>query len=761
MLERLEISGFKSFNQKSVLDFDSPVCAVVGPNGSGKSNVVEALRFALGEQSIKSLRGRKGEDLIFNGSLYTPKSNTAKVKVVFKNSEGKMDIDFDEVEIERVVYRDGVNQYLINKSPARLKDVLELLASVNIGSSSYHIISQGEADRFLKASPQDRRSMIEESLGLTSYKFKKKESEIKLRKTYENIGQIESKKREIAPNLKYLKKEVEKSRKQREAREKLSEIYGVYLKIESEYISFWEKQIEESIEKLDREIENIQKEINILKENVSNSGESQKERELKEKIEKAKKEISELSSQKNELSRGIGKIEGELSFLKEKDTKKESSVEEKKIPASFVRSFAENVLKETFLEDSDIEKIKKRIKNIKESAEEFLNELDSKDEKNLTNKEVSSNGIEKEFLKKLEDFESEIEEIEKKESESKEEISALESALYEKERGKVEEREKVYKLRSKKKDLDYERSAKEEERRKINYERERLREDLKEAAFKIGRGVLSFESSEIFDEAGRKMEADEIVNESREKQRERKREIERYKFRLEDEGLSVSSSNVEREYEETKKEDEFLTKELSDLNNSAQKLDILIKDLERRLNLDFNSGIEKINSEFQNFFSLLFGGGEGRLYLSRKKKKVSEENETQNGNDLEDDTEDEQNEGVEISVSLPRKKIKGLEMLSGGERTLTSAALIFALSQVNPPPFLILDEIDASLDEVNSRRFGDMLQDLSKKSQLVMVSHNRETMGRAGALYGVTMSGDGVSKLLSVKFDEAVEMAGN
>ena len=208
-LKSLELSGFKSFAKKSIFDFTSDISGIVGPNGSGKSNVAEAFSFALGEQSIKSLRGKRGEDLIFNGSKAIPRSNRASVKVVFDNNKRFLDIDFDEVTVERSVHRDSINQYFINGSQVRLRDVVELLASANIGSSGHHIISQGEADRILNANIKERKEMIEDALGLKVYQYKKQESARKLEKTEENIAQVESLRKEIAPHIKFLKKQVE------------------------------------------------------------------------------------------------------------------------------------------------------------------------------------------------------------------------------------------------------------------------------------------------------------------------------------------------------------------------------------------------------------------------------------------------------------------------------------------------------------------------------------------------------------------------
>ncbi|HVS79705.1 MAG TPA: AAA family ATPase, partial [Candidatus Paceibacterota bacterium] len=152
-MKSIELSGFKSFAKKSVLEFNAPISAIVGPNGSGKSNIAESFRFVLGEQSIKSMRGKRGEDLIFNGTPEVPRANRASVKVTFDNSAKFFNIDFPEVTLERVVHRDGANEYFINGSAVRLKDIVELLAQAHIGSSGHHIISQGEADRILNATP--------------------------------------------------------------------------------------------------------------------------------------------------------------------------------------------------------------------------------------------------------------------------------------------------------------------------------------------------------------------------------------------------------------------------------------------------------------------------------------------------------------------------------------------------------------------------------------------------------------------------------
>ncbi len=273
----------------------------------------------------------------------------------------------------------------------------------------------------------------------------------------------------------------------------------------------------------------------------------------------------------------------------------------------------------------------------------------------------------------------------------------------------------------------------------LTYLAEELTREKAEVVPLSGRSALSYEP------------LTELPHEERKAQEDRKRALERLKIRVEEAG--GAGEDVRTEYEETKGREEFLAREVTDLGASAHGLRELISELDTELQKTFSEGLAKVNASFSEFFGLMFGGGSAKLVL--EEAQVADEDE-----EGEENTE-KKNErlGIEISVNLPKKRVQSLMQLSGGERALTSIALIFAMSQVNPPPFLILDETDAALDEANSRRYGDMIASLSKKSQLIVITHNRETMSRAGILYGVTMGADGVSKLLSVRFEEAVEVA--
>ena len=219
-----------------------------------------------------------------------------------------------------------------------------------------------------------------------------------------------------------------------------------------------------------------------------------------------------------------------------------------------------------------------------------------------------------------------------------------------------------------------------------------------------------------------------------------------------------SGVEVMNEYDETLERDQFLEREIADMTTSIQSLESIIADLKESLNGKFDVGIQKINDQFNHFFKLMFGGGQASLApVVIKKRKSSSDDES---GDMDTSTDDgEEDYGIDINVKLPRKKVSDLDMLSGGERSLTSIALLFALSQVNPPPFLVLDETDAALDEANSQKYGDMIESLAKYSQLILVTHNRETMSRAHTLFGVTLGRADASTTLSLRLEDAEKYA--
>lgn len=713
-LKELELSGFKSFAKKTTLSFTQPITAIVGPNGSGKSNVAEAFRFALGEQSIKSLRGKRGEDLIFSGTGKMPRGNKASVRVTFDNTNKLFSVDFPEVTIERTVYRDGVNEYAVNGSKVRLKDVHELLAHANIGQSGHHIISQGEADRILSSNPKERRQMIEEALGLRVYKYKKEEAEKKLSKTEENISNVESLRKEIAPHLRFLKKQVEKVERAKEIRDELVQKYQEYFAKEKAWLSYEEAQYAKESAEPKKRLAEIEEELKSLpKETVVDTSS------LDAKIKEKEAERDKKDTEAQELLQKLGRSEGALEAAK-----RASGGDEKiSIHAETFSEFRQKVLAaaESAERADSFTGLRQGLDTLLKVVRPFLDAYKGTAQKDTGNVEL--------LQKEYEEAKHAYEQV----STEAQAIRASVRALYEeRENARREGQEGQVKrltLTAEEAKLSGIVRSLAERKERVRVEREEFEREHREAIAIVGEAAVRYQEGE--------------VDEKRGDQEMRKREIERMKIRVEE--LGGGGEDIMREYKDVEERDAFLEKEIGDLLSSKEKLVGLIEELEKELTSTFNEGLVAINNAFNEFFVTMFGGGSARLIATTVERATEEEVEEESG--------------VDVSISVPGKRVKGLMALSGGERALTSIALIFAMSQVNPPPFLILDETDAALDEANSKRYGDMIENLAKRSQLILITHNRETMSRAGVLYGVTMSGDGMSKLLSIQLEDAVQVA--
>lgn len=779
-LKELEITGFKSFAKKSTLKFSSSISAIVGPNGSGKSNIAEAFRFVLGEQSFKSMRGKRGEDLIFSGTPSSPKMGRASVKLIFDNSKKTLPIDFEEVILERVVYRDGVNDYLINGSPVRLKDVIELLASANIGSSGHHIISQGEADRILNTSPKERKAMLEDALGLKIFQYKKTESERKLIKTEENIAQVESLRKEIAPHIKFLKKQVEKIEEGKKMRAELFEFYRDYLAREDSYLIAEKARLESGVATPKARLVEIESEISTA-ETIS---QNETQNVIVEEIKKIENAIGEITSRKEILLKDEGRIEGQILSLENLIQRAKVTDESVSVSRSELKQLRDQIeeiknISRVASNSGDIETLHSQIEKITELLSHFFENKVSDDDAGAELK----NQI-KVAQESLEKIKSDIVFIKNEEDLLRNKLVELRSQLEADKSETIEAEKKIIKLMSEKNEIQQELSKFAVAQDNLSRDELAFKQELTEAVVLVGREVLDYKELKSNSNQSEESIAKEVteksqnettiknisdspkISEPRIQQIERRKKLERMKIRIEEYGIS-SGDEIIKEYKEVTERDNFLIREIEDLQKSSADLKQLVNDLGEKINTKFKEGILKINNEFQKFFELMFGGGTASICVVKTQPRRRRDTDTMIINSYsgdipeipEDaDAPEEPEEGIEIKVNLPRKKISSLMMLSGGERALSSIALLFAISQVNPPPFIILDETDAALDEANSRKYGDMVENLAKNSQLILITHNRETMSRAGILYGVTMS-SGVSQLLSVQFDDGAQWA--
>ncbi|MBU1178746.1 AAA family ATPase [Patescibacteria group bacterium] len=667
-LKSLKIIGFKSFAKSTTLEFPRAISAIVGPNGSGKSNVAEAIAWVLGEQSIKNLRGKKGEDLIFNGSSSAAKMGKASAALVFDGPKG-------ETAVSRIVYRDGLNEYFVNNKKTRLKDVAEFLNKECSGSLKHHIIRQGESDAVLNASLKERRQIIEEALGLMIFKAKKEEGERKLARTEENINQAESLRNEIQPHLRFLKKQAEKI-------EKLAELKNDFEAVCSSYFSKARAKFSKETEQIETEKKKNTEEQSVVEKKIKGVVAQL------ENFSRQRAESAGLRKKISEIEREVGRHEGILS---------QSKIVKERTIAPDMDGFIDFLKKEIerALAEENLEKIKSMLGGIKNRlAFLFFAPAEEKEDKGGRAELEFSHRKLLEDLKKAKEEES----VFFKEFERS---RILESDLR---RAEIQ----LNDIKNQFRFLDI--------RKKELVEKENvLRLDIKEAEAILGQKI-PVKNADKFDET---------------ELEEERRRLERLKIKIEEGG--GAGEEILKEYKEVSARDEFLFSEISDLKKTADSLRGLIEQLVEKLDSDFKSGVLKINDEFQKFFELMFGGGKAELKIK--------------------------DDGADVAVSLPKKRIFSLNMLSGGERALTSIAFLFAVSQVKPPPFLVLDETDAALDESNSRKYADLLKKLSEQTQLILITHNRATMSAAGILYGVTMAKDGISRLLSVKLDEAKELA--
>jgi len=721
-LKRLELSGFKSFAKKTAFDFSAMTVAIVGPNGSGKSNIAEAIRFVLGEQSMKSMRGKRGEDLIWNGSHASGRANRASVSLIFDNRTRFLDTDFEEVVIERVVNRDGTNEYRLNGSAVRLKDILGLLASANIGQSGHHIISQGEADKILSASPRERREMLEDALGLKVYQYKKEESVRKLERTEENMRQVEALRREVAPHIRFLKRQVEKIQKAEDLRTEAVQRFRNYFANEHAYLESSRRELESAQATVRGKLATLRERIKKAREALSSNADSEHSKNivaLSENIDAVREKRAGASK---EAARLAGQIEARSAVASDAT-----------VSAKALSALVEESERDFGAHTASLETLRA-----------FTYDLFSRI-KNLIHHGANDAHAVHALIEERSRAEQSEKEYREKEHALAQELDVLRKALDE---AHVEERERereLFAVSTEERELAHSAQNLEEKLSRLSLEDGEFKRELGEAAVLVGREAAAYETSIH----------PNVV--SREESEREKRELQKIKIRLEEMGAG-GSDEILKEYTEVSEREAFLEKELNDLNQSAGTLKQLIANLDAELHARFEKGMALINAEFARFFSLMFDGGSAKLVFIKEPVRRIRSLEDDNDNGIPDEME-KPVEGIDITLSIPRKRIKGLVMLSGGERALTSIALIFAMSSVNPPPFLVLDETDAALDEANSRRYGDMVAALSEKSQLIVITHNRETMSRAGILYGVTMGGDGVSQILSVKLEEAVQVA--
>ena len=452
-LKRLELQGFKSFADKTVLEFKSGITSVIGPNGSGKSNISDAIRWVLGEQSMKSLRGSKSEDVIFAGTQARKSLGFAEVSMVIDNTDGKLPIEYSEVTVTRKIYRSGETGYFINKTPCRLKDVLELFMDTGIGKDGYSIIGQGKIDEILSNKSEDRRKIFEEAAGIVKYRTRKEESEKKLEQTKLNLLRINDILSEIESNIEPLKLQADKAKKYLDLREELKNIeVGLFLHNISEY--------KEKLEKIVEDIQIVEEQNTAENEKMQNLQDSKQK--LKDEIDEITAKIEEVQNLSFESTNQIEKINSEIGISKERIQNNQANNER------LTSEIAEIKQRIAELEDEQKQKLSKK-EDLATNREKFQKELDEKQKeleeltKKLSAKELEieekKQKIEQNTDKKYEiaseisSIDANVENIEKREKSANAEIQSLTLEIDSARNQKQEMSKAFYEIEAKKNEL--------------------------------------------------------------------------------------------------------------------------------------------------------------------------------------------------------------------------------------------------------------------------------------------------------------------
>ena len=976
-LKCIRATGFKSFADKTELDIDKGITGVVGPNGSGKSNIVDAVRWVLGEQSVKALRGDGSmTDVIFAGSKTRGPQTRASVSLVFDNSDHYLNSEFNEIEIKRVVYKTGENEYYMNNTKVRLKDITDLFLDSGAGKESFNIISQGAVADIINSKPEDRRVIFEEAAGVLKYKKRKEETFRKLERTNENLARVNLLIDELLVTLTPLKEQSEKARKYLDYKGDLEKIEIALIASDIENLNTDYEKVKEKVKYLTDELERL---------SLSNTSDSSKVEQLKllslkldsdieEKnniVVKLNNEIAELQSKKQitierqkyevdgdrlqesilslkeevlSLTNNIENVTSDITLIKtELETKQLKSMEliklneDKKrkrfniqndinninkdlmnlnnkidiltdninndtklpysvknvinnirlqgihgilgklidVPEKYVTAIetslgantnvivvddekaakeAINYLKDnrlgraTFFPMSiikprnvmfeDLSKIKdidgyigtadslvkyddkykgivlnqlgnvivvdnidtlnkigkliqykykivslegevsfaggaitggtsknsNGVMNQKYELEELKKQVNVK-KNNLSSLEDELNSVNKDIEKASVDLETNQRDVillteqvnlkkdrlnelqstynvknnelvgaqNKGENTLDKELESIVNEFYEKQSLKTSESKELDKLKSQKSDLATEIANLEKEYREMNSQITQKQNELKFEEIKLGKMDVRLDNLLL------------TLNENYSLTYERARM--EYELDIEEETARLTVNNLKAkikslgevntgsisEYERLNERYTFLSTQRDDLESSVTNLLGVIEEMDELMKSKFVETFEKISEEFKVVFKKLFKGGEGVLELT--------------------DPADILNTGIEISALPPGKKLNSIALLSGGEKTLTAIALLFAILNVKPVPFVILDEVEAALDEANVDAFGKYLLSRKERSQFIIITHKKRTMEYTDALYGITMQESGVSKLVSVKLE--------
>ena len=790
--KKIQLNGFKSFSEKTTFLIERGLTGIVGPNGCGKSNIVESLRWCMGETSAKSMRGSGMEDVIFSGTSNKPSKNIAEVSINISNPEKSGSFQFkeiEEIEIRRKIERDKGSRFYVNEKEVRAKDAQMFFADLSTGAHSPSIISQGRIGSLVTAKPQDRRAILEEAAGISGLHARRHEAELRLNAAENNLKRADELRRQLEKQLTSLEKQAEEATKYKNISDEIKKVEAglYYLKI---------REIENEI-KVENEINSdAEKEYSLFNEKILD---------LENLIKKLENELIPIRDNNLEVISRVQRLNLELKNLDEETERMSSEIETTKISLKTIEedegreksividaNSNEKRLKEEKHElieiDSKYYDTEKQSNEDLEAAKNKLN-LEIDKVKELINAQRSNDAITvldncKAIIEEYANSFSKNQNIKKESTKRKERINNIDTEIESWRNLLVNSEKMIVQLGGRKEKLNV-RLSELEKKPNLNAEKKgQISENLRisEKEKESNETKMNNFESQLEENRSKLNEIKENSITVREKRasanativglNKRKSDlIERVESEIniqENNLLEFSNLEMAEDFPDTVTQEELLDKKKRDRDNlgsvnlradeetgkykdeitkmekdredivsAITKLKDSINELNQKGRERLLDAFDKVSRKFNEVYKKLFNGGNAKLELV--------------------DSDDPLDAGLDLLVSPPGKRLQSITLLSGGEQALTALSLIFAVFLTNPAPICVLDEVDAPLDDANVTRFCNLLEELTRitTTKFIIVTHHALTMSKMDRLYGVTMPEKGISQLVSVDLQKA------
>ena len=793
--KKIQLNGFKSFAEKTQFLIENGLTGIVGPNGCGKSNIVESLRWCMGETSAKSMRGSGMEDVIFSGTSNKPSKNIAEVSISLSNKAGEGSVkfkDIENIEIRRKIEKDKGSKFYINDKEVRAKDAQMFFADLSTGAHSPSLISQGRIGALVTAKPADRRAILEEAAGISGLHVRRHEAELRLSAAENNLKRADELRRQQEKQLFNLKKQAEEAQKYKNISEEIKKVEaGLYflklkeidneIRMENEINIEAEKEVNNYnslISELDDKINIKLSELTPIREkNLENLSKIQRlNLELKNIDQENNRIIDEIKGLKNSIKTIEEDIDREKSIVIDANSNEKRLNEEKK---ELIETDTKYFDTERF-SNEDLNKVKNELqkefdnlKNLIKSSknqealltlENFKSLIESYADSYSKNQNIKKDSIKRSartknieieidsWINLLKKSESMIHELNSRQFSFNKKLVDLENQPQSQaeKKGKISENLRISEEEKNDNEILIENLDNEvlELRKKLNTTRENSIE-IRERKASSGATIngLNKRRQDLLDRVNDELNLteDKILDFSNLDLKDEfpdpvsQEELLDLKKRERD---KLGSVNLRADEETSKYEEDIkkMEKDRQDLVNAILKLKESINELNQKGRERLLEAFEKVNRKFNDVYTKLFNGGTARLELV--------------------DSDDPLDAGLEMLVSPPGKRLQSITLLSGGEQALTALSLVFAVFLTNPSPICVLDEVDAPLDDANVTRFCNLLDELTKITftKFIIVTHHALTMSKMNKLYGVTMPEKGISQLVAVDLQKAESM---